>query len=448
MSLSSTRAPALHGSRRAFLRTLLQGSVGLPWLETFAPRIASAQSGMPKRFVVMFSPNGTVYDAWLPSMVAGKLQLSEVLAPLAGHEQDLVVIAGVDQKGAGGDGHQNGMGGMLTGAPLLPGRFAGVGAPPAGWAAGPSVDQRIAEVLGRGVPYRSLELGVQVRQADNWGRMIYRARNQPLPPREDPASVFDDLFGVALLDPGQRAERQARKQSILDHVTAELRRLSAEVSAADRQRLEAHLTYLRAVEVRAQEQSRATLACTLPARPPEARGGDAVFARVGELQIDLLVLALACGQTRVASLQWSRSVSQVVFGWLGIQDSHHALSHRPDSDVLAQAQLRLINRWYAERFATLISKLKAYPEGSATLFDQCLLLWCNELGKGNNHSRNDAPYVLAGSAGGALETGRLLQYSGEVPHNDLLVSLLNIMGLEDRSFGQADWCTGPLSGVI
>ena len=106
-----------------------------------------------------------------------------------------------------------------------------------------------------------------------------------------------------------------------------------------------------------------------------------------------------------------------------------------------------INSWYAEQFATLISKLKSYPEAGGTLFDQCLLFWCNELGKGNVHSRDDAPYVLAGSAGGTLKTGRLLKYVGDVPHNNLLVSLLNIMGLPDTTFGRPEWCTGPLSGV-
>jgi Protein of unknown function (DUF1552) len=169
---------------------------------------------------------------------------------------------------------------------------------------------------------------------------------------------------------------------------------------------------------------------------------------MGARQIDLLVLALACGQTRVASLQWSRSVSQVRFTWLGISDTHHGLSHMPDTDPDSQTKLTLINQWYASQFANLITKLKSYPEGDGTLFDRCLLFWCNELGKGNIHSRNDAPYVLAGSAGGALKTGRLLQYPGDVPHNNLLVSLLQIMGLPDTTFGKPEWCTGPLSGLV
>jgi len=435
-------------SRRKLLHGALAAAIGLPWLEAFGSRPARAQPPGSARFIVMFSPNGTVREQWLPSGTETDFTLSPILSPLEAHQGDLVIVSGVDQQGAGGDGHQNGIGGMLTGGGLLHGNFAGVGAPPAGWAEGPSVDQRIAEAIGRGTPFRSLELGVQVGAADNWGRMCYRGKNQPLAPREDPARVFDDVFGTQLLPPEERDRMRARRQSILDYVKDDLGRLSSEVGAADRQRLDAHLTYVREVETRIAQQLANVNACTLPARPGPTPEGNDAFPEVGALQTDLLVLALACGQTNVASLQWSRSVSQVRFTWLGIDESHHGLSHLPDDDAEAQDALTRINQWYAARLADLIQKLKSYPEGEGTLFDQCLVLWCNELGKGNTHSRDQAPYVLAGSAGGALETGRFLEFDGDVPHNNLLVSLLQTMGLPDTTFGRPEWCTGPLAGLI
>jgi hypothetical protein len=435
-------------TRRKLLHAMLGATIGLPWLETFASRNARAQATPNLRFVVMFSANGTILNQWLPSGTETDFTLSPILSPLAEHQRDLVVISGVDQQGAGGDGHQNGISGMLTGTGLLRGTFAGVGAPPAGWAEGPSVDQRIADELRVGMPFRSLELGVQVGAADNWGRMCYRARNQPLAPREDPARVFDDVFGPLTLDPVDRARRQAERQSILDYLKDDVTRLSSEVAVADRQRLDAHLTYLREVEARLQKQSANAAACAIPSRPAPAGKANDDFPEIGALQTDLLVLALACGQTRVASLQWSRSVSSVRFTWLGIDETHHGLSHLPDTDEKAQDALTRINTWYAERYAELITKLKNYPEGEGTLFDQCLLLWCNELGTGNTHNRQDAPYVLAGSAGGALRTGRYLKYEGDVPHNNLLVSLLNVMGLPDTTFGRPEWCTGPLDGLV
>jgi hypothetical protein len=75
-----------------------------------------------------------------------------------------------------------------------------------------------------------------------------------------------------------------------------------------------------------------------------------------------------------------------------------------------------------------------------------VILWCNELGKGNNHSRLNVPFVLVGSAGGAFRTGRYLRYD-DVPHNDLLLSLMRAMGVEAECFGAPQHCTGPLAGL-
>ena len=158
-------------------------------------------------------------------------------------------------------------------------------------------------------------------------------------------------------------------------------------------------------------------------------------------------MALACDITRVASLQWSRSVSQTRFTWLGSQ-------RRPPRPVApprqrrrgASPSLTQINTWYAQQLAALITRLKATPDGAGgTVFDNTLILWCNELAKGNTHSRLNAGYVLAGNAGGALRTGRLLNYEGQgMPHNNLLVSILNAMGVPDANVRQAGLVHGTV----
>ncbi len=436
-------------SRRTILRGTAGAAIALPFLEAMRPRRARA-AAPPRRFVVMFSPNGTL-PAWAPAGSELSFTLSPILSPLAPHQGDLIVVQGLLQQGGGGDGHQNGIGGMLTGSPLNPGPFAGVGAPPAGWATGPSVDQRIAEGLAAPTPFRSLELGVQVGAADDWGRMIYRAANQPLPPTDDPLAVYDTVFSDLHTDAAALAQQRARHKSILDAVGAEYTRVAGQLGSADRQRLDAHLTAVREIETRLTTNLvESNPACVDPAvRALSAQTND-VFPDVGKLQMDLLAMALACDLTRVASLQWSRSISQVRFTWLGIPDGHHDLSHRSDGDTDAVNKLTQINTWYAQQMAGLIARLKATPDaGGGTLFDSTLVLWCNELAKGNTHSRQDAPYVLAGTGGGPLVTGRFLNYEGQgLAHNDLLLSILNAMGIPDTTFGQASWCAGPLAGLV
>jgi hypothetical protein len=428
-------------------------AIALPWLEAMAPRRAQAATGPVKRFVVMFSANGTIPSAWAPTPGTSETDftLSPILAPLEAHKADIVIVGGLEQKGGGGDGHQNGMGGMLTGQMLNSGPFAGVGAPPAGWPMGASVDQRIADGLAVPTQLRSLELGVQVGSADNWGRMIYRAANQPLPPDDDPASVYGRVFSDLHTDTAVLARLRRRRKSILDGVGAQFTRLSARVGSADRQRVDAHLTAVQEIEKRLTTDLVVNNpACKNPTVSAVSATANDAFPMAGALQMDLLTMALACDITRVASLQWSRSVSQTRFTWLNITQGHHDLSHRPDTEPDAVANLTTINNWYAQQFAGLISRLKATPDGAGgTLFDNTLLLWCNELAKGNTHSRQGAPYVLAGSAGGALRTGRSLSYDGQgLPHNNLLVSILNAMGVPDTTFGKPDWCTGPLTGLL
>jgi hypothetical protein len=434
--------------RRAVLRGAFGAAVGLPWLEATAPRRAQAQSSVIRRFVVMFTPNGTLPALWAPTGGETDFTLSVILEPLAEHRDDLVIIQGLEQQGGGGDAHQSGIGGALTGTSLNSGPFSGAQGT-AGWAAGQSVDQRIADVIGTETKLPSLELGVQVGAADNFGRLCYRAANQPLPPEDDPAAVYSSVFAELHTDPAVLAEQRGRRRSILDSVLGEYARVQTELGSADRQRLEAHVTAVRELELRlARQASLGGPACSDPViEPVDARTNDS-YPDVGALQTDLMAMAFACDVTRVASLQWSRAVSQTRFTWLGIEEGHHDLSHLGDDDLAGVDKITRIERWYAGQLASLIQKLKDIPEGDGSVFDSTLILWINELGKGNIHSRKDAPYVLAGSAAGALATGRYLRFDGDHPHNDLLVSLLQAMGLPDTTFGKPDWCTGPLFGLL
>jgi hypothetical protein len=246
---------------------------------------------------------------------------------------------------------------------------------------------------------------------------------------------------------------RARKKSILDAVRGQVQAVSARLGTADPARLDQHATALRDIEMRLDAQAMPSLACVDPGAPalPSNLTDNDNFPAIGKLQMDILAVALACDLTRVASLQWSRSVSLTRFTWLTptITDAHHDLSHKPDNDAASQDKLTRINTWYASQLAYLLGKLATAQETDGTrLLDASLVFWCNELGKGNTHSRQLAPYVLAGNAGGALRTGRFLTYTGDLPHNNLLVSMLQAMDVSVTKFGKDEWCTGPLSGLL
>lgn len=442
-------------SRRALLKGLGGMALTLPLLETMGVFGSGSAYGAPaiapKRFLVFWTPNGTVPENWHVQGSGSQFQLSRILEPLAPHRDDLLILDGLDALSAykgPGDAHQKGTGQCLTGTELQEGNFAGAAGLSAGWANGISVDQAIANHVGKDTRFQSLELGVFVSGNNVNARINYRGPAQPLPPENDPRAAFERLFGDPSQSPTERAERIARRRSVLDRVAERYQRVLPRLGSSDRQKLEAHLTAVREIEQRLDSDVGA--ACAAPGRPDGGidPGSIEQIPAVGRLQMDLLVSALACDLTRVGTLMWMNSATDKTYPWLNIHDAHHDLAHRPDSDVDAQEKLTAIYRWYAEQYAYLLQKLKSVPEGDGTMLDNTFIIWVSEHSRGNIHDRNELPYVAAGRAGGSVNTGRVLRFPGTVPHNNLWVSCLNMFGVETNTFGNPNYCTGPLSGLV
>lgn len=439
-------------SRRRALQAL--GAAGLVPLLSSGSRAQAA----PRRLIVFYTPNGTIGPEWRPRGSETGFTLGRILTPLEPHRSKLLVLGGVNMALADsgyGSHHTRGIGGLLTGRPILMGNFKSAGPPTAGWASGISLDQHIARTVGTATRFRSLELGVRVIDAEVRGRVSYLAANQPVPPMESPYDVFDRLFAGARPpaaggDPTLDRLR-AERRSVIDFLKNELGAVRGAVGADDRPRLDAHLESVRDIERRLEPVMNGTMpaaGCPAPAAPTRMDiTANENMPALGKLQMDLLVNALACDQTRVATLQWTHAESTQSFPWIGVSGQHHVMSHAGDADTAAQENLTKINVWYAEQLRYLLDRLAA-----AKVLDDTVVLWCNEVGKGNNHAHRDLPFLLAGSCGARFKTGRFVDYmanggSGH-PHNDLLVSLAQAMGLPDTTFGDPQHCTGPLPGLV
>ncbi|MET0343657.1 MAG: DUF1552 domain-containing protein [Polyangiales bacterium] len=439
-------------SRRDFLRTVGAGSLALSLFD--ARNVRAQNQPLPKRLVLVFTPNGTIPDAWGADGTKTDFKLRRILAPLAPYQRYLNVMQGVDQLSAysgPGDGHQQGMGHLWTGVELLPGDIKGgcESCPAASFASGLSIDQAVANKIGTDRAFKSLELGIMVNGGENtWNRMCYRGSGQPLPPESDPTKVFQRVFGKLGEDPFGVAQRRALRKSVLDFVHQDFAALRPALAAEDRQKLDQHETTLREIEQRLDNPGTVGTTCKAPGAPQtlDARAVANVPA-IAKLQTDMLVTALACDLTRVASLQWTNSVGQMSFPWLGISDRQHDLSHEGDGNADAKEKLIKMNTWYATQLAYLLERLASVPEGDGTMLDNTLVVWGNELGKGNSHTRHDIPFLLAGKAGGALRTGQLLPF-GNRSHSDLLLTIGRAMGLTLDKFGDARWNTGVIADLL
>lgn len=420
--------------------------------------LGRSAGGFPRRLVIVYIPNGNLE---LP----GDMEFAgSMLEPLAPYRDKMLVLSGLDMSVHNippGEPHQQGMA-FLTGRSLNNGTMVGGDGTLAGWASGISVDQVIAEQVGATTPHKSLHFGVQstiyggteVRTV-----MSYRGSDAPNANDDSPWSMFDLAFSDISSDPLGLAKLKARRASVLDAVGGQIERVSPNLGNFDRQKLEQHLTSVREVEQRLSNPGGEVGGfCQVPSlgsRFEFQQPGN--YGRVGGLQMDLLAMALACDLTRVATLQWSASTNNRPYPFLTyddgggagpqpITDDEHGLGHQPFSEVHAWGKLRVIRRWYMEQLAYLLGKLDSITEGDGTMLDNTVVVLGSEIAYGNSHSHMDAPFLIAGSGGGYFATGRRLHFD-DTYHNDLLVTLLNSMGIEATTFGNAEYCSGALPGL-
>jgi hypothetical protein len=460
-------APIDH--RTTLSRRRLLGGLGALTVSLTSPvwRIATAfgkdGSTTPlRRFIGVFSANGTIPSEFFPAGTASDApldpnKLGRILAPMKAHAPRMLVIKGVDMVSTVSDElgktsttkpggpHMKGPGAMLTGGSLLAGSFGGAGGP-AGYADRISVDQFIANRIGKSTTFPSLEFGVRVGGGAPLDTISYRGASQPNPPVNDPGQMYSRMFANSNLSKTQLAQLIADRKSVLDFVKGDIASLQTRLNGEDRARLDSHLTGIRSIE---QQLTSTTAVCTPPIKPGAFDGKDqAAFEPIAKVQMDLMLLAHVCGMTSVSTFMFANADSWQYFPFCGVNEEHHGLSHGGDSDTASVEKLVKINVWHGQQINYMLDKLAATTESDGSnMLDNTLLLWGNELGVGNSHDYKNIPWLLAGGAS-YFKMGRSLQFKGQ-PHNNLLVSICNGMGFADvTTFGIPGVCTGALPGLV
>lgn len=431
-------------SRRDFIRDLGIGAAAIPFVLNLPSLGFANQQQRKKRLVIMFSPNGIVPDTFWPDEEGESFTLKESLSPLEPFKNRMLTLHGVCDKVRGdGDNHMRGIGCLLTGVELFPGNIQGGSDTPAGWAKGISIDQEIKNHLQQNSETRtrfgSLEFGVMVPdRADTWTRMVYTGPNKPVAPIDNPYQMFAKLYG--------RMKDQQHLKSILDDLQQDLKKVESVISSEDRQILQEHTAFVREMEQELQGSNVDSLDHAVPQLEPGVKEENDNMPRISKMQIELMVNCFAADFSRIATFQFTNSVGGAKMHWLGVDQGHHELSHNPDTDKESMDKLTGINKWYCEQLAYLATRLAETPEpgGNGSLLDNTLLVWTNELGKGNSHTLDNIPFVLVGN-GLDFRMGHSLKFP-RVPHNRLLISLAHGMGHHLERFGNPNFCVdGPLS---
>ena len=224
----------------------------------------------------------------------------------------------------------------------------------------------------------------------------------------------------------------------------DLKKVRSAVSAEDRRLLDEHASFVREMEQELKAAKEQKSSHPVPVLEPKVKAVNDKIPTISKIQIDLMVNSFAADFARVATLQYTNSVGGARMRWLGIEEGHHEMSHEPDSNAKVQDKLTRINKWFCEQLAYLAKRLAETPEpgGPGSLLDNTLIVWTNELGKGNSHTLDNIPFVLVGN-GLDFRMGRSLKYP-RLPHNRLLMALAHGMGHRIERFGNPDFCGGGI----
>lgn len=474
--------------RRALMRNLGIATAGALTGRAWE-KAQAAGSKRPTRIIFFYTENGTLQSSWKPGPVAGKSvptetewEMGELHAPiLKDHKKDLIYIENVDLISTDldltpfGGSHQRMQVHMLNGAQRLKPEVAGAAT--------------INEFIGRqlNTPNAVTAFPTLEYSGSNYGDQLVSWSGPGLyvQPQYNPLIAYERIFKMISPSEGGAADaaKAARKRKLMfDTLRSDFSSVQSGLSNHSKAKIDAHISSITDLE------SRLGLTKAASCSPPPRQDAVAVnslkdssakkyWDDSANIFMRMATAALSCDLTRVVTIQLGTPPESIT-GYAG--DIHLGRVHSTAGDT-SLAQLKLMSgyedmtryhRWYAQQFANLIGMLKAIPEGEPgqTMFDHTVIYWFSPMGQGN-HDPHQMPYVLAGSANGYFKTGRHLKFSRRpatadekaidkldgdkaptpttrgVPHNNLLVSLVNSMGIPITTYGNPKCCTGPLEGL-
>jgi len=427
--------------RRTFLRGL-GTAVALPFLEAMTPAFAVAATPIT-RVAFLYTANGVIMHDWTPQQEGASFAFTKTLQPVASFRDQVLVVSGLAHRNgeALGDGpgdHARAGASWLTGVHPKKTRGADI-------QNGMSVDQMLAQDIGRSTRLPSLELGLEdVRMVGGCdsgyscaysNTLSWSSPTTPLPYENNPRRVFERLFGDGeTTDPAVRAVRARQNRSLLDFVLDDARRLSPSLGAGDRRKLSDYLDAVREVERRIQNTERQD-SVELPAldRPD---GVPPTFEEHVQVMSDLIAIAFQADLTRVVTLMYSREGGNRTYRSIGVPDAHHGLSHH-QNDRARMARLQMIDQHHVAMLAYFLGKLHAAQDDGGSLLDHSIVVYGSSLSDSNRHLHDNLPTLVAGGGAGAIRGGRHLRYPEGTPMTNLFVTLLDRVGAHRVQIGDS-----------
>src|SRR5215472_6902355 len=367
--------------------------LALPLLDAMVPALSAQNKTVARpinRFGVMYVPNGMIMNKWTPVLDGSVFEFTPTLSSLAPYRDELLVLSNlacVPTPGRPGGAHAKASTRFLTDI-----------SPPTSetWLdAGISVDQILAQQIGKNTQLASLELAIESGETAGscdtgyacpyTNTLSWTGPSTPLPTQNNPRLVFERLFGDSnSTDPKER------------------------------------LASLRDVERRIQNAEKDNRAVPRVDHPD---GIPANWEDHIKLMFDLMVLAYQSDLTRVITLMVGHEQSGMTYPQIGVPDAHHPISHH-QREPEKVAKTAMINAYHVKMFAYLLDKLRATSDGDGTLLNCVTMIYGAGIADSNSHAPVNIPFVLAGGGAGNLKGGRHTRLK-DVPLANLHLTLMD-----------------------
>jgi hypothetical protein len=434
-----------HLSRRTALKGM-GATLALPLLDSMIPArtlLAQTAARPTSRLGFVYVPHGAVMADWTPATEGAGFEFTRILKPLESFRDCLNVVSGLGHRAADTTAvHSLSPTTWLSG--VRPKPTQGVDA-----YAGVTADQIAAQQIGQQTMLPSLELATEdhsglIGACDRDYGCIYmntlswRTPTTPMPMEINPRKVFERMFGQG----GSAAARFARTQrdrSILDGITEQAADLQRQLGPQDRRTVDQYLENVREIERRVRLAGATDVAVDLDL-PAVPAGIPFSYEEHMKLMYDLLALAYQADITRVSTFMVAREVSNRTYPQVGVPDGHHAISHHQNRAEKLEKNVR-IQAYQTGLFAYFLAKLRSTPDGDGSLLDHSTILYGSNMSNSNAHDHFPLPNLVVGGAAGRLTGGRHLKYADHTPMTNLLVTLLDKVGVDIDQLGDA---TGSL----
>jgi hypothetical protein len=443
-------------TRRTALKGMLGGTavtVALPLLDCFLDGNGEALASgapIPTRFGTWFWGCGINAARWFPDRIGADYDLKAELVPIAPFTKKVTVLSGFNCILGGKPSlmHWSGVMGTLTGAAPSKG---GVGV---GDADAPTIDCLVSDSIGNGTRFRSLEVACTGEPSVSYSMRTGSTVN---PSEVDPVELYKRIFGPEFQDPNSGDFKPDPaimvRQSVLSSIEDERSKLMRTVGAADRARVDQYFTSLRDMEKQIAlmlEKPAPAEACKVPKAPAKSELGAAweMAAKSHSLLGQLVVMALACNQTRVFNMALSNAASNLRKP--GVPTSFHELTHvEPvDPKLGYQPESTFFMEKSMETFAEMLRMLDSVKEGDGTLLDHSLVLATSDSNEARIHSIDSLPIMVAGTAGGKWRSGLHIAGKGD-PCSRVGLTIQQVLGMPVGSWGLGAMQTSkPISEVL